>query len=138
MRALLRSPEIMEYTAQHAERALEVINRLLSHVRPRPEYTELVEVLRDSERWPEAHALFTRIRVNITLPTEAHMGETLDADFVYVAESAAKTAYNCSGRSAPFDNDSFDRLLKAEQRFLQKRAAQQDQFGEQCAAENLP
>jgi hypothetical protein len=46
--------------------------------------------------------------------------EDLESYFVYVAENAAKTAYNCSGSSAPFDHDSFDRLLKCEKHFMEK------------------
>jgi hypothetical protein len=106
------------YTAEHASKALEIVRRLLPHVRPRTEYDRLVLVLSDSSRWHEAHALFNDIRVNITLPSESHRRSTLDDFFVYVAENAAKTAYNCSGRSAPFDDDSFEWLLKCEQRFI--------------------
>jgi hypothetical protein len=106
------------YTAEHASKALEIVRRLLPHVRPRPEYDRLVTVLADSSRWHEAHALFNDIRVRITLPSESYGGHTLDDYFVYIAENAAKTAYNCSGRSAPFDEDSFEWLLKCEQRFI--------------------
>lgn len=116
--------------------------RLLPNVTPRTEYSELVDVLREPARWKEAHALFTKIRVNITLPLERERPwkfaclwrsivnitypsvrrwrEVLDVHFVYVAENAAKTAYNCSGESAPFDDDSFDWLLRCEQQCLDK------------------
>ena len=131
----------MKYNAEHAEKALEIVNRLLPRVTLRPEYAELVAVLEDHERWHEAHALFNRIRVNITLPTEAHKGKDkgMDDYFVYVAENAAKTAYNCCehserGRSAPFDNESFDRLIKAERDFLANLAVSQDNKGEQDIA----
>ena len=108
----------MRYTPDHASRALQIVEALLPRVSPRPEYRELVEVLRQPARWHEAHALFNKIRVNITLPTESHRKSDLDSLFVYIAENAAKTAYNCSGRSAPFDADSFDWLLRCEQHFL--------------------
>ena len=108
----------MRYTPDHASRALTIVEGLLPRVSPRPEYSELVEVLRQPTRWHEAHALFNKIRVNITLPTESHRKSDLDSLFVYVAENAAKTAYNCSGRSAPFDDDSFDWLLRCEKQFL--------------------
>lgn len=126
-----RSPEIMNYTDLHAEQALEIFERLLPRVAARPEYNELADILRRPDRWHEAHALFNRIRVNITLPTEASRGRSLDDAFVYIAENASKTAYNCSGRSAPFDNDSFSRLLRAEENFLHLLASIETARGEQ-------
>ena len=110
----------MKYTPQHAAQAVDILERLLPAVEPKPEYFELVAVLKSPHRWKEAHGLFSKIRVNITLPSESHKQETLNDCFVYVAENAAKTAYNCSGESAPFDNDSFQRLLKCEEDFLKK------------------
>ena len=113
----------MTYTAEHAARALAIVESLSPSVRHQSEYDELIAILRDSSRWHEAHALFNRIRVNITLPFEREKISELDSLFVYVAENAAKTAYNCSGRSAPFDNDSFDWLLKCERQFLEEVGA---------------
>ena len=94
------------------------MERLLPRVTYRDEYGELISILRDPKRWKEAHALFSKIRVNITLPSEARGLKTLDCFFVYVAENAAKTAYNCSGERAPFDEDSYEWLLKCEREFL--------------------
>ena len=116
----------MTYTAEHAKRALVIVERLLPTVRYQSEYDRLIEILRDSNRWNESHALFSQIRVNITLPFERKKVSGLDSLFVYVAENAAKTAYNCSAPSAPFDNnnpapfddDSFEWLLKCEKSFL--------------------
>lgn len=108
----------MEYKPEHADKALEILMRLLPYVKPRDEYSELIAILKEPTRWKEAHAHFSKIRVNITLPFESHKKENLDHYFVYIAECAAKTAYNCSGESAPFDNDSFEWLLKCEQKFL--------------------
>jgi hypothetical protein len=110
----------MDYTPKHAAQALEILQRLLLHVRDRQEYQDLISILQNPGRWKDAHAQFTKIRVNITLPSEASKKHTLDDHFAYVAENAAKTAYNCSGESAPFDNDSFHRLLKCEQQFLER------------------
>ncbi|MHB8903304.1 MAG: hypothetical protein ACYC6Y_31465 [Thermoguttaceae bacterium] len=110
----------MNYRPEHAAKALEIVERLSPFVTWRPEYQELVDVLREPHRWKEAHAVFNRIRVNVTLTSENHKKQDLDACFVYVAENAAKTAYNCSGCSAPFDKDSFDRLLNCEKRFIEK------------------
>ena len=113
----------MKYTPQHAKQALEILERLLPQVTPRQEYQELVFILRDPTRWKDAHAQFTKIRVNITLPSESHKKTNLDHYFTSVAENAAKTAYNCSGESAPFDEDSFPWLLKCEQEFLERSRA---------------
>lgn len=108
----------MKYTADHAAKAGEILTRLMPHVAQRPEYQELVAILKSPSRWKEAHEQFSRIRTRITLPTEAAKKEDLDAYFAYVAENAAKTAYNCSGESAPFDEDSFRWLLRCEREFL--------------------
>ena len=110
----------MDYNPEHAALALSILERLLPRVTSHREYEELVEILRDKSRWHEAHALFNEIRVNITLPLEAHPKSDLDFYFVYIAENAAKTAYNCSGRPAPFDADSFDWLLRCEAEFLKQ------------------
>jgi len=107
----------MLYTSSHAIKALGIIEEHLPKVTPHIEYQELVEVLKDESRWKEAHELFSRIRSNITLGLT---GEEISLDhyFVYIAENAAKTAYNCSGESAPFDSDSFDGLLRCEKQFI--------------------
>ena len=109
----------MNYKPEHAARALEILDELLRLVTPRAEYDELVEILRDSSRWSEAHDQFNAIRVNVTLRDEVYGKSDLDSLFAYVAENAAKTAYNCSGCSAPFDNDSFEKLLRCREAFLE-------------------
>ena len=96
------------------------MERLLPQVAFHDEYGELISILREPNRWKEAHAHFIKIRVNITLPSEGHWRKTLDSYFVYVAENAAKTAYNCSGECAPFDEDSYERLLRCEKEFLEQ------------------
>jgi hypothetical protein len=116
---------IVDYKPEHAARALAIIEQLYSFVSPRPEYRELIAILREPNRWNDAHALFSRIRTNITLPIERRQKQDLDAYFAYVAENAAKTAYNCSGSPAPFDNDSFEWLLKCEHEFNVKRLARE-------------
>jgi len=108
----------MKYTLEHAAKAREILTRLMPHVTPRSEYDELVAILEDPSRWKEAHEQFTRIRTRITLANERAKKKDLDACFAYVAENAAKTAYNCSGESAPFDKDSFQWLLRCEREFL--------------------
>jgi|SRR5437868_5409128 hypothetical protein len=111
----------MKYTHEHAARALAIMERLSPLVSPRAEYRELIAILREPNRWKEAHVLFNKIRVNITLRLASGKKETLDAYFVYVAENAAKTAYNCSGCPAAFDEDSFDWLVRCEKEFIEKR-----------------
>jgi hypothetical protein len=113
----------MQYTPEHASKALAVLERLYPLVSPRTEYDELFAILREPSKWKEAHSAFVKIRVNVTLPSEGEQKRDLDSLFVYVAENAAKTAYNCSGSSAPFDNDSFEWLLKCEKRFNDMYAA---------------
>jgi len=95
------------------------MQRLIPNVTPHKEYFELIEILGTPARWPEAHGHFRKIRVNITLPSDARKEKGLDAYFINVAENAAKTAYNCSGEPAPFDEASFERLLRAERAFLE-------------------
>jgi hypothetical protein len=111
----------MKYTPALASKAREILTRLMVHVHPRKEYDELVAILDDPSRWKEAHAQFSRIRTRITLPAEDEKREDLDAYFAFVAEGAAKTAYNCSGEPAPFDDDSFQWLLRSESEFLAQR-----------------
>ena len=110
----------MKYTAQHAARALDIVQRLLPHVSPRDEYPDLVSILQSPSRWKEAHEQFSKIRTRITIPAEKTAEWSLERLFAQVAENAAKTAYNCSGESAPFDLASFDRLLQAEAEFLER------------------
>lgn len=110
----------IKYGPEHAAKALEIVERLYPFVSARPEYQELIAILREPERWKEAHDIFDKIRVNITLPLEREKKQDLDSYFVFVAENAAKTAYNCSGCPAPFDNDSFDWLLMCEKQFIAK------------------
>ena len=111
----------MRYTSQHAQHALEIMERLLPHVTFRQEYQELIAILRDPIRWKEAYAQFIKIRRNITLPPESCEEGSLDQYFAYIAENAAKTAYHCSGGPAMFDKHSFLILLKCEQAFLERR-----------------
>ena len=108
-----------EYTPAHASAALDIMRRLLPHVTPHREYSELIKILGTPSRWPEAHGHFRKIRVNITLKSDARKETGLDAYFINVAENAAKTAYNCSGEPAPFDEESYERLLHAEKLFLE-------------------
>ncbi len=108
----------MKYTTQHAAKALEVMRRLLPHVAERREYLDLIAILETPARWKEAHDQFSTIRMQITLPNERKKKKDAEAYFAYVAENAAKTAYNCSGEDAPFDDASYEWLLRCEREFL--------------------
>ena len=92
--------------------------RLSPRVPKRKEYLDLIAILEKPARWKEAHDQFSQIRTQITLTFERQKKKGPEAHFVFVAENAAKTAYNCSGEPAPFDNDSFEWLLRCEQEFL--------------------
>jgi hypothetical protein len=118
----------MNYTPQHAERALDIMERLMVYVTERDEYSELIAILQAPNRWREAHELFRKIRVKITLPSEKRGEKNLDHYFAYVAENAAKTCYNCSHQPAPFDDDSFEWLLKCEEQFLNKANETNQEF----------
>jgi hypothetical protein len=108
----------MKYLPQHAKQALEIMQRCMPLVPHRREYLDLVDILQAPGRWKEAHDQFTTIRTKITLPFERQKKKDSEAYFVFVAEQAAKTVYNCSGESAPFDDDSFEWLLRCEKEFL--------------------
>ena len=112
----------MKYTSEHAAKPLEIMERLLPQVTFRDEYDELISILRQPERWKEAHTLLKKIGVNITLPSENRRRKTLDFYFVHVAENAAKTAYNCSHKRAPFDEGSYEWFLRCEEEFLEEAA----------------
>ena len=64
----------------------------------------LAEMLVDRECWQEAHDLFRRIRLKYLAATRAN-DKVLEAQYCF-EEVCAKTIYNLSGASAPFDADS--------------------------------
>lgn len=110
----------MKYTPRHAAQALEIMRRLAAHVPERKEYLDLISILESPSRWKEAHDQFSAIRTRLTLPMEERGDTTLEYHFVFVAENAAKTGYNCSGEPAPFDEDSFEALLICEREFVER------------------
>lgn len=117
----------MKYLQQHAKQALEIMQRCMPLVPQRREYDDLVDILAAPARWKEAHDQFSAIRTNITLPFERQKKKGAEASFVFIAENAAKTAYNCSGEPAPFDDDSFEWLLRCEQEFLDQQRKEANQ-----------
>ncbi len=93
------------------------MERLVAQVAPRSEYSELIHILRNPASWKEGHNQFSKIRKNISLANDYLPKNAKEEAFIHIAENAAKVAYNCSGEPAPFDNNSFDRLLKSEKTF---------------------
>jgi len=65
---------------------------------------ELAAIIEDRGNWAKGHDLFQRIRRQ-TLAAERTQDSDLVAQY-YFEEMCAKTIYNLSGRSAPFDSDS--------------------------------
>src|SRR5688572_25628991 len=75
-----------------------------SHCTERRTLDELHRLLGDDDLWPEAHALFQRIRAK-SLQALAQGDSRLVAQYAF-EEACAKTIYNLSKKSAPFDPDS--------------------------------
>ena len=65
---------------------------------------ELAKMVADHAQWTKGHALFDRIRQK-TLLAERGRDYALGAQYLF-EEICAKTLYNLSGSSAPFDADS--------------------------------
>src|SRR6185436_6029103 len=65
---------------------------------------ELAAMVADRGRWSKAHALFSRIRRKALVAHRAG-DQTLAAQYLF-EEICAKTLYNLSYSSAPFDADS--------------------------------
>ena len=102
--------------------AAEIISRLLPYVRERREYLRLRDILASPSRWREGHDVFDAIRSKITLVRERlnRPSKTADDYFVYIAECAAQTAFNCTATDTPFDDDSYDWLLHLERDFVSR------------------
>ncbi len=65
---------------------------------------ELRQLLLDSDRWGEAHALFNRIR-HKTLDADRTKNHRLSIQYSF-EEICAKTLFNLTVTDAPFDSDS--------------------------------
>ena len=91
----------------------------------------LQDISNSPERWHEAHDIFSRIRAEISIPLQAEGALPIERNFALVAELVAKTLYNCSGENAPFDANSFKKLIRAEQTLLQdeEHGSIQDNMG---------
>lgn len=91
--------------AEQAKRAVAIL-RLSSTLRPNiPEVENVIAIGADPTRWADAHQAFSAVR-SLTLREEASPSDQLYSLLLFLAENAAKTVYNASAPSAPFDRDS--------------------------------
>jgi len=74
------------------------------HCRDRSTLDELHRMIGDRQSWRQAHDLFDRIRTK-TLEAERRKDGCADCQYLF-EEVCAKTIYNLTGTTAPFDNDS--------------------------------
>lgn len=70
---------------------------------------DIVTIGSDPARWGDAHAAFQALRRESLRLWESEDDPVCRA-LMQLAEATAKTVYNASGRSAPFDHDSFARV----------------------------
>lgn len=82
----------------------QLLDVVASGVSDRETIDELFRVIDDRRRWKEARDLFSRIR-DKTLRADASGDQKLIAQYCF-EEICAKSIYNQSGDSAPFDPDS--------------------------------
>lgn len=108
----------MKYDSTHADRALTILRNHISKVKRREEYLTLLAIAESPDRWSEARDCFNDIHVGITNPMNEHGALPIERNFAAIAEFAAKTLYNCSGESVPFDATSFKKLVRAEQKLI--------------------
>lgn len=81
----------------------EIIGFFLLRCNDKSTLQELYEMVDQDFRWPQAHDLFTRIRMkNLNIDQD---NEILGAQYNF-EEICAKTLYNLSHPPAPFDPDS--------------------------------
>ena len=83
---------------------LEVLTLFEGKCEDKTTLRQLVNLAANKDRWPEAHALFTEIRLK-TLQAEKR-GDTLLVTQYAFEEICAKTLFNLSHSAAPFDADS--------------------------------
>lgn len=80
-----------------------VLSRFDNYVKEIPTpIKELYSIIDNKDRWNEAHGQFNKIRYWL-------LDNNIDFEpksYLLLAEKVSKIIYNCSGQSAPFDNDS--------------------------------
>ncbi len=92
----------------HGEKVLDDMDSLVRlfsrHCSERETLDELYTMIGDRKSWSKAHDLFDRIRRK-TLKAEHGRDDVRTCQYLF-EEICAKTLYNLSGESAPFDADS--------------------------------
>ena len=92
----------------YGNRILDDIWRLIelfkTHCADQSTMSVVTEMLGDADRWPEAHALFSQIRAKTNMASESN-DKLAECQYLF-EEICAKTLYNMSHESAPFDPDS--------------------------------
>ena len=86
------------------EQIIVLVDFFRKHCRETSTLDELRRMALDREKWPNAHAKFNDIRTK-TLKVEQAGHAVLTAQYLF-EEILAKTLYNLSYSSAPFDADS--------------------------------
>ena len=86
-----------------------LIRLFSSHCRDRDTLDQLHRMIGNDKSWSRAHDLFSQIRRK-TLKAEQAGDQFLTCQYLF-EEIIAKTLYNLSGESAPFDADSPYRII---------------------------
>jgi len=94
----------MNYGSKVLSDMADLIWLLAPHCEDRLTIDELSSMVADHRKWAGAHDLFNRIR-NKTLIAERSKNQKHNCQHLF-EEICAKTLYNLSGSSAPFDADS--------------------------------
>lgn len=121
----------MNYDDTHAERALSILRSHISKVKRRDQYSTLLDVAESPNRWSEARSCFTAIRSEVSQPIAKDGALPIERNFASLAELVAKTLYNCSGESDPFDASTFTKLINAERKLIhdEENYSTQDNMG---------
>ena len=96
----------MATAAQTAAEIQRLVRLFLPHCHDQSTLLALDAMAAEPDQWPKGHALFQKIRSK-TLAAERSGNRLRDAQYCF-EEVCAKTLYNLSGSSAPFDKDSPD------------------------------
>ena len=91
--------------AELVSRAVGVLKACSGATSPVAEVEHVLDLSKDRSRWFDAKEAFSAVR-DLTLKEEKRPTNRRYALLLYVAENVAKTIYNASRQSAPFDEDS--------------------------------
>jgi len=93
----------MNYAGSIISDIRSLLSLFIEHCEEKSTLSELVAVLQERNRWPEGHKLFQKIRSKLKKVESADT--KLETQYLF-EEICAKTIYNLSHSSAPFDSDS--------------------------------